>query len=197
MRGKFTEKAIRLLFRLPGYRSMVQRVLNRPSEVSLTEARFLGELVRRAPAGRPIIEIGTLFGTSTRALALFKPRDTPLITVDSFRWNPHGLSRAQHAQITRSVLQDALENHQVELVQMDKRDFYGSYQGTAPGLVFLDANHSYESTKEDILWAQRVGSAIICGHDHSARFPGVIRAVEECGGASEIVESVFVLARSG
>ncbi|MGH7463320.1 MAG: hypothetical protein ACREMA_20115, partial [Longimicrobiales bacterium] len=63
------EKALRVIARLPGYRSIVQRVLSRPSEISLAEARFLGELIQRAPAGRPIIEIGTLFGASTRVLA--------------------------------------------------------------------------------------------------------------------------------
>jgi hypothetical protein len=60
-------------------------------------------------------------------------------------------------------------------------------------MVFLDADHSYESTKQDILWAQRVGAKIICGHDYSSRFPGVVRAVEECGGVERIVGSVFLL----
>src|SRR5688572_9170076 len=93
---KVSEKLIRLSFRIPGYRNIVERVLSRPSEISVSEARFLGELVRRAARGQPIIEIGTLFGSSTRLLILFKPVETPLITVDSFRWNPHGLTRAQH-----------------------------------------------------------------------------------------------------
>src|SRR5687767_15973707 len=118
MATKLGERALRWLFRLPGYRSMVRRVLSRPSEISLTEARVLGELVRRAPGRRPIIEIGTLFGSSTRALALFKPVETRLITVDSFRWNPHGLSRQQHARITQQSLRDAIDQHNVELRQM-------------------------------------------------------------------------------
>lgn len=187
------EKLVRLLFRLPGYRAVVRRVLSRPGEVSLEESRFLGELVRRAPADRPIVEIGTLFGTSTRILALFKARETPLITVDSFRWNPHGLPRPLHARITREVLADAIEHHNVRLMEMAKGEFYRTYDGPPPGLVFLDANHGYESTKEDILWAQSAGAAIVCGHDHRDKFPGVKRAVEECGGAEQIVGTVFVM----
>lgn len=175
---------------------MVRRVLARPSEVSLEESRFLGELVRRAPAGRPIVEIGTLFGTSTRVLAMFKAPETPLVTVDSFRWNPHGLPRALHAAITREILRDAVDRHGVRLVQSDKAEFYRGYRGPAPGLVFLDANHGYESTKEDILWAQSVGAEIVCGHDYREKFPGVIRAVEECGGAERIVGSVFVMKKA-
>ncbi|MGH7462929.1 MAG: hypothetical protein ACREMA_18140, partial [Longimicrobiales bacterium] len=116
-----------------------------------------------------------------------------LITVDSFRWNPHGLTRRQHAHITRSVLGEAAEFHNIELRQLDKQEFYTTYDGPAPGLVFLDANHGYESTREDLLWACSAGAEIICGHDYCPRFPGVLRAVQECGGAAEVVGTVFVL----
>lgn len=193
MARSFTDRLVRVTFRVPGYRAMVRRVLGRPSEVSLEESRFLGELVRRAPRDRPIVEIGTLFGTSTRVLAMFKAPETPLITVDSFRWNPHGLPRRVHSAITREILRDACDRHNVRIVEMDKDAFYRQYDGPAPGLVFLDANHDYESTKRDIEWAMSAGAEIVCGHDYRDRFPGVIRAVAECGGASEIVGSVFVM----
>jgi predicted O-methyltransferase YrrM len=190
---KVREKLIRLAFRIPGYRNIVERVLSRPSEISLSAARFLGELVRRAAPGRPIVEIGTLFGSSTRVLIMFKPVETPLITVDSFRWNPHGLTREQHARITKRLIAEAANQYNVQLCQMDKSDFYASYSAAAPGLVFLDANHSYESTSQDIHWAKKAGAGIICGHDYSNRFPGVIRAVVENGGVAEIVDTLYVM----
>lgn len=193
MAGTLGERLVRLTFRLPGYTAVARRILARPSEVSLTESRFLGELVRRAPRERPIVEIGTLFGTSTRVLALFKARETPLVTVDSFRWNPHGLPDELHARITADALREATEEHNVRLVRMDKGEFYRTYSGPPPGMVFLDAHHSYESTREDIRWAQSAGAAIICGHDYREKFPGVIRAVEECGGAETVVGSVFLM----
>lgn len=193
MAGTLGDRLIRLTFRLPAYQAVARRILSRPSEVSLTESRFLGELVRRAPRDRPIVEIGTLFGTSTRVLAMFKDPATPLVTVDSFRWNPHGLPDEVHAQITAESLREAMEEHNVRLARMDKGEFYRTYDGPPPGLVFLDAHHSYESTRDDIRWAQSAGAAIICGHDHRDKFPGVIRAVEECGGAETVVGSVFVM----
>ena len=180
---------------MPGYRYIARRILSHRSEITLTEARFLGELVRRAPPELPIIEIGTLFGASTRVLAMFKRPETALITVDSFRWNPHGLTPAEHARVTAELLREAVTHQNVRLEQMDKADFYAGYSLGRPGLVFLDANHSYESTLQDIRWAQSVGSTIICGHDHCARFPGVMKAVAECGGASAVVDSLFVLNR--
>ena len=190
-----TQNLNRLLIRLPGYRALAQRLLRGSSEVSLMEGRFLGELVRRAAPQRPIIEIGTLFGSSTRIMALFKDPATPLLTVDRFGWNPFGLRPAQHRSVTRHRLQQAIDQLGVELIDMEKSAFYASYSAGPPGLVFLDANHSYESTLEDIRWAQRVGADIICGHDYTTKQPGVIQAVEECGGAGELVERLFVLRR--
>jgi predicted O-methyltransferase YrrM len=194
--SKLIDRLDRLTFRLPRYRALARRLLARPSEISLREARFLGELVRRAPPERPIVEIGTLFGSSTRVLAMFKAPGTPLITVDSFRWNPHGLRRPMHAAITREVLREAIDEHDVRLMEMDKGEFYRTYVGPSPGLVFLDAHHGYESTLEDIRWAQSAGAEIVCGHDYREQFPGVIRAVEECGGAEQVVGTVFVLKRA-
>jgi hypothetical protein len=79
---------------------------------------------------------------------------------------------------------------------MDKEEFYRTYEGGTPGLVFLDANHGYESTKRDIDWARDSGAGLICGHDYSPSFPGVVRAVKECGGVRRVVGTIFELART-
>ena len=195
MSHTFGERLRRLaVIRLPGFQLGVRRALLGPGEILQNEARFLGELVRRAPKNRPIIEIGTLFGRTTRVLAMFKHPETKLITIDKFQWNPHGLSRKNHERITRDIFRKLFEHDNVQLLQTDKSDFYKTYSGPPPGLVLLDANHSYESTLEDLLWAKKSGAAIICGHDHNDRFPGVMRAVIETGGVAEIVGSLYVLA---
>lgn len=189
------DKLLRVASRLPGYRALAERTLSHPSETSLEESRFLGSLAQQVADDGCIIEIGTLFGSSTRVLALFKPPTAKLITVDSFAWNPHGLTRRHHARLTRALLAEAVQAHNVELRETDKATFYATYQeeGRPPSMVFLDADHSYESTKQDILWARGVGAKVICGHDYSSQFPGVVRAVEECGGAKRIVGTVFLL----
>jgi len=48
-------------------------------------------------------------------------------------------------------------------------------------LVFIDADHSYEATKADLVaWAPKVkASGILSGHDYNSDFPGVVRAVRE------------------
>lgn len=192
--GSIMSKLLRLAYHLPWHYSIVRQILSRRSEISFEESRFLGSLVQAVPSGQPIIEIGTLFGGSTRVLVLFKPRDTPLITVDSFRWNPFGLTRDQHATLTRDILADAIQHHNVTLAELDKDRFYATYAGAVPGLVFLDANHSYESTKRDLAWALDIGARVICGHDYSPAFPGVVKAVDEVGGAGKLVGTLFELA---
>jgi|WetSurSiteA1Bulk_404760.scaffolds.fasta_scaffold11875_4 predicted O-methyltransferase YrrM len=48
-------------------------------------------------------------------------------------------------------------------------------------LTFIDADHGYESVKEDIkLWMPKIRkNGILCGHDYHQSDSGVIRAVDE------------------
>src|SRR5258705_314674 len=81
-----------------------------------------------------------------------------------------------------------------ELCGYSKFEFYRCYRGGQPGLFFCDADHDYEPTLHDLTWARTIGAKIICGHDYDpVRFPGVVRAVKELGGPSELVGSLFVL----
>ena len=161
--------------------------------VNLQEGRFLAELSASIEKDGPIIEIGTLMGWSTRVIAMAKAPTRRLITVDSFTWNPLGVTPEAHYRITQRVLDEACQLHGVELVRMDKAKFYSTYTGPAPAMFFCDAMHTYEETLADILWAKSVGCPLICGHDYSENWPGVMQAVEEQGGARELVDSLWVL----
>jgi hypothetical protein len=163
-----------------------------PAEVSLEEGRFLGELVRRTDPSDPIVEIGTLFGHSTSVLTLFKAEDQPLIGVDNFCWNPLELSPEYHEYTTRRVLEQATEKYNVTVENIDKGEFFESYSGPAPGLVFCDADHSFEATLADINWARSVGAKIVCGHDYGED-ERVTAAVDSLGGPKELVGRVFVV----
>jgi len=163
-------------------------------QISVEEAGFLGELVRGTPSEKEIVEIGTLFGRSTRVIAENKNTDQKLITVDRFSWNPIGLSDVQHRRVTEAILRDAIHESNVHLVPVDKAEFFRSYGG-CPALVFLDADHSYASTRKDIEWALSVDAGVICGHDYVESMPGVVRAVDENGGVARRVGSLWVLGR--
>lgn len=124
-----------------------------------------------------LIEIGTLFGFSTQALALGKRPNQPLITVDRFSWNPIGLPPWRHKELTFSNLTFLTQTQNVSVAEMSCEEFYANWNGGAPSLVFIDAGHSYEAVRADIDWAVQVSASLICGDDYS--WPGVKQAVNE------------------
>jgi predicted O-methyltransferase YrrM len=179
---------------MAGVDRLVESAVTLPvGQISLTEGRFLGSLVSALPGPGPIVEIGTLFGWSTRIMTLFKEPGRELLTVDSFAWNPLGLSADDHFRATSRILADAVQGQNVRLIRQDKREFYATYAGLPPALVFLDAIHTYEETQADIAWARKVNAAVVCLHDYGPGFPGVVRAVDEAGGARTVVGSLAVL----
>ena len=158
------------------------------------ELRFLEQLVRESNSiSGPIVEIGTLLGVGTTHMALWKSPTKRIITVDNFAWNPWGLTSHQHHDLTYQMLYYLIQTNHVELKVMGKDEFFSSYAGEAPSLVFLDAIHTYEETAADIAWARKVGAAIICGHDYSSHFPGVVQVVDEAGGPRELVGTLWRL----
>lgn len=51
--------------------------------------------------------------------------------------------------------------------------------------IYIDACHTYEGCKKDLITALTSGSFYIGGHDYNSNFPGVINAVKECIGAPD------------
>ena len=153
--------------------------------ISIREAQFLSKLVKEAnEIEGPIVEVGTLFGYSTSVIIIAKHSGKTLISIDKFRWNPSALSPEIHYDLSKEVLKEAMENHSTLLLKKDKgdfykEDFYKEYSRNSPSLAFFDADHSYEGTLEDLLWAKNIGAKIIAGHDYSEKTPGVMKAVNE------------------
>ena len=155
---------------------------------------LLRELVRESSQfDGPIIEIGTLLGITATEMALVKAPHQQIKTVDLYCWNPWGLSPDVHADLAAQVLYYLIEKGDVEVIRADKNEYFRSYKGPAPSMVFLDAIHDYEETKKDIEWAKRAGAKIISGHDYCDQFPGVMKVVDEFGGPRRLGGSVWVL----
>lgn len=170
------------------------RAIGNMGQLSLVESRLLGEIVRDSDSTRPIIEIGTLFGFSTTVITLFKEAVQPLITVDNYSWNPLGLGAEAHFAATSNRLSEAVEKHNVQIIKMDKDEFYRTYSGPPPAVFFCDADHSYEATKADIMWAKSVGASIICGDDYDHPYQrGTAQAVDELGGPKRLAGGLFVM----
>jgi hypothetical protein len=157
------------------------------------ESDFLRRLVVEAGSfPGPIIELGTLFGFATNVIADAKRPAQQLVTVDNFCWNPLGFTPYHHREFTRHSLHYVLRNCNTELFVGDCQQFWEQYAGPPPALVFIDANHEYEFVKKDIERAVEKGARIVAGHDYTATWPSVQRAVTESFGEDfEVVESLW------
>lgn len=155
--------------------------------LTTTDEERLAVLVQRAAVHPgPIVEMGTLFGLTTRLIVAHARGDQPVITVDNFSWNPFGLPAALHETFARKVLRSELAEGRVTLEHATSAGFRANYRGPAPALVFLDADHSYGPVRDEIAWAKSLGAAIICGHDYGDPRFGVTRAVDEAFGAGNV-----------
>ncbi len=138
------------------------------------------DLTQRASAiSGPIVEIGSLFGFTAQIIAAHKPAEKELLCIENFSWNPFFLAQEDHRAITCRVLYYCIRHCNTKLIEANKKDFYDTYLGPTPSMIFIDSCHQYESVMEDLRWAKGMQVPIICGHDYCANHPGVVRAVDE------------------
>lgn len=155
--------------------------------LSVDDESRVVELVRRAAAHPgPLVEIGTLFGLTTRLIATHAGAAQHVITVDNFCWNPFGLPQPLHETFTRRLLRPELDAGRIVLEKADSAAFRSTYRGPTPALVFLDADHSYAPVHDEIAWAKSLGVPIVCGHDYGDPRFGVTRAVDEAFGVGGV-----------
>lgn len=163
---------------------------------SLTEEdeRGLAEAVRRARAyPGPIVEVGLLFGWTTQLLASLKEPEKELVAIDNFCWNPFALSPADQQAIAERTLRYPIDHCRTRIYAGTTTEFYRTYEGPPPSMVFIDAGHTYYRVCEDIAWARSQGVPIITGHDYNLDHMGVKTAVDDCfPGGVEVTGSVWM-----
>jgi predicted O-methyltransferase YrrM len=75
------------------------------------------------------------------------------------------------------------------VLRMGSLEAADQFEDRSLDFVFIDADHTYEGCRADIeAWLPKLKlGGVICGHDYSEGFPGVVRAVDEIFG--DIVET--------
>ena len=138
-----------------------------------------------------VIEVGTWVGETAVALADIGAR---VFCIDSF----DGDETSTLGQTVRSVGKNAIKekflanvgdrlNKSIALHEGASLDA-AKLIGTVADVVFIDADHSYEACRADILvWSKHVRpGGVLCGHDYDdPGFPGVTTAVHEVLGEVE------------
>jgi len=154
-------------------------------------------LASEAKKCKLVIEIGSWYGRSSRAIADNLPRGGKLICVD--HWDG-SVAEKKEFKSARKLNGDfafkAFFYNMSDLIMKGKViPLRMSSKNAAPlfphaDMVFIDGGHTYEEVKEDIkLWQGR--TPILCGHDYN-RWEGVNKAVDELVNEKQLIESIWL-----
>lgn len=144
-------------------------------------------LAERAQERERIVEVGSWMGRSTLALALHT--EGTVWAVDTWGGTP---DEQAHNIVLRGKPEDWLRREfdrntaavkNISPMPCPSVDAAASFAacGAKFDMVFLDGAHDYENVRADILaWRPLLKkTGLLCGHDYSNSFPGVVRAVRE------------------
>lgn len=161
----------------------------RPSE--------LAWLAEAASNHQRICEVGSWMGRSTRALV--DNTSGSVMAVDTWK----GSDEQKHKDLLAGKPEDwlfrtfvdniagpykakavwALPVTSLEAAKIFTQDGLSQYYGREAkfDMIFLDASHDYDNVKADIAaWMPLLElGGLLCGHDFSSSWPGVVRAVRE------------------
>jgi predicted O-methyltransferase YrrM len=143
-------------------------------------------LAQQAATRMNIIELGSWVGRSTRAIC---DNTTGLVWAVDMWAEKDPFPNAELAyNMFLTNLADQISIAKLAIIRMSTDDAYEKYFKPNFGfpyfdMVFIDANHTYEYVKRDILNYQTLlrPGGLLCGHD--LNHEGVAKAVDEIFGA--------------
>ena len=153
--------------------------------MTFPELQFLYNTAKKMDT---ICEVGSWKGRSTHALCTGCKKGQ-VTAVDHFEGSKEELD-ATHGQ--KGVYEDFMKNMSgfTNLTVNKKENSLASkeYKDKSFDMVFVDAGHSYNEVKEDIKNWKSKAKIMLCGHDYSDTWPGVMYAVDEMLGGPDGVE---------
>lgn len=174
----------------------IENALRIPGWMNQSELSWLAE---RARESQKVVEVGSWRGRSTRALA----DNTPgvVYAVDTWKGSVNGVCQQEIGKHAPGWLKrefqknmDGLLGNKVQVMEMDSLKAAERLSGQDLDLVFIDAEHTYESVRSDILaWYGLVrNGGILAGHDYGGSWEGVQRAVDEMIPDHERVPGTYI-----
>lgn len=139
---------------------------------------FYSKMVKRFPSGSEFLEIGTYAGRSFAYLAveiINSKKNIELIGIDGFGWQ--GLKEDFDRYMT------PVKNRYF-ILKGNSLELAVKFPNESLDFIFIDANHTYEDVKADILaYIPKVKKGgVLGGHDYCDGWPGVVQAVNEIFG---------------
>lgn len=154
------------------------------------ELLWLRETAKGMSGG--IVEVGSWKGRSTKELL---ESGHAVVAVDHFQGSPdpgddtHAL--AQEEDIYAEFMANVGHYPNLRVLKLASLEAAGKLNGGQADMVFIDASHDYQDVKADIAaWLPKTRK-MICGHDYSPGWPGVMRAVNEAFSDIKLVGSIW------
>lgn len=155
------------------------------------DAEFYRSMVEKTQGLSKFVEVGSFKGRSAVCLAVEIFNQNKSITFDCIDlWEPN----LYYSDLTIEPFENNLRPMRDfcdKIFKMKSEEAAKFYNDESIDLVFIDADHSYESVKKDILtWLPKVRKGgIISGHDEY--FPDVKRAVDSIFDEHQVIGSCW------
>lgn len=152
-----------------------------------------------------IVEVGSWKGWSTQLMAsLIKPHGGMLYAVDNWRgsaddWNVKAAREQDIFGIFRYNMRQLDLMDVIHPLVMDSMTAAGIFRDNSVDMVFIDANHRLQSTKDDIThWMPKIRSpGIICGHDCEGHYVAFSKEQQEIIDNSTMVDVIKGIGHPG
>jgi hypothetical protein len=155
---------------------------------SKQELNLLSELAAKSDS---VVEVGSWKGRSTKVL--LGACKGKVYAVDHWKGSSGDLTSvmARKEDVYSEFINNVGSFPNLTILKGYSTDIAKSFNENKIDMVFIDAEHTYESCKDDIeAWLPKC-TKYICGHDYSDNFPGVKQAVNEKFGKVNIVDSLW------
>lgn len=152
------------------------------------EASWLHHLASRVDS---FIEVGCWKGKGTHAIC--SGCNGQVYAVDHFN-GTDGEHEVSGNEVFDAFVKNTKQFSNLNILRMASE--CGAKEIDSADVVFIDADHSYESVKKDIaMWTPKA-KKIICGHDYSEAWPGVKQAVDEAFGTRvSVFENIWMVVK--
>lgn len=149
----------------------------------------LNWLYKTSQVHEKIVEVGSWKGRSTHAL--LNGNKGSVTAVDTWKGSADPKDGTHGQDTFDEFMTNCGAFNNLKTLRMPSVESAKSFDDKSIDMVFIDAGHTYEELKEDIAaWLPKT-KAIICGHDYSEVWPGVMQAVDEAFGKPDGVEDTI------
>ncbi len=143
-------------------------------------------LYETAKERSPIVELGSFMGRSTSALA--SGCKGTITAIDTWQGSKDPKDGTHGRDVYGDFIKNMVPYPNVTPLRLSGVEAAKRFADGSIDMMFIDAGHTYEEVKEDIAtWLPKIKEGgLICGHDYSELWPGVMQAVDEAFGKDEI-----------